>query len=180
MPRIIGRSAALTTPWFDVRVKRVKGLPTPGRNAYYYSVRPADYVSILALTDRDEVLLVRQYRPAVEVRTLELPSGLVDAGEAPVRSARRELLEETGYRASRMDLMGVLRPDVGRLENRLWCFRASGLRSPGRGFSGEAGVTPVLMKRPEFTRRIRRGEFDHALHLAVILLALAQGKWTLA
>jgi 8-oxo-dGTP pyrophosphatase MutT (NUDIX family) len=85
---------AFATPWFQILGKTMREGEEP-----YYSLRLPDYAAIVAITDEQRVLIVRQYRPAVEHHTLELPSGLVDAGETPAESARRELLEETGYQA---------------------------------------------------------------------------------
>jgi ADP-ribose pyrophosphatase len=57
-----------------------------------------DSVAVLAFTSNDEVVLVRQYRPGPNAVLDELPGGMIDAGETPIDAARRELLEETGYR----------------------------------------------------------------------------------
>jgi ADP-ribose pyrophosphatase len=54
---------------------------------------------VVALTPDDRVVLVREFRPGVEATLLELPGGVVDAGEEPLEAAHRELLEETGYEA---------------------------------------------------------------------------------
>ena len=67
-----------STPWFEIVGKTMREGESP-----YYSLRLPDYVSVVALTEDGKVLIVRQYRPAVEHHTLELPSGLVDPGETP-------------------------------------------------------------------------------------------------
>src|SRR5262245_10702258 len=102
------------TPWFQLVAKYPPGWADP-----HYSIRTVDYVTVIARTPEGAWLLVRQYRPAVEMMTLEFPSGHVDPGQTPEEAARRELAEETGYRANRLDLVGLLAPDVGRLSNRL-------------------------------------------------------------
>lgn len=88
----------------------------------YFALKCPDFISIVALTANDELVLVRQYRPAVEVYTLELPSGHVDLGETPVEAAARELTEETGYVGSTIEEMAIIYPDTGRMSNRLFCF----------------------------------------------------------
>ncbi|MFV3037892.1 NUDIX hydrolase, partial [Klebsiella pneumoniae] len=65
----------------------------------FYSLKIPDYVTVIAWTREDRIVLVRQYRPAIERETLELPSGLVDTSDPPDVCAARELEEETGYRA---------------------------------------------------------------------------------
>ena len=170
-PEIGDRSVAFATPWFQVVAKTLVG---GDPDAPFYSVKTDDYVSILALTEHGEVLLVRQYRPAPERHTLELPSGHVDPGETPLDAARRELIEETGYRPATLEHLGTLLPDTGRMGNRLWCFFADGA-TPERA-PGEAGVELVVLDQAALMRAVTDGEFDHALHLAALFLAGAKGK----
>ena len=160
---------AYRTSWFEVLAKTMEAGEEP-----YYSLRLPDYASILANTDEHQVLCVRQYRPAVERYTLEFPSGIVDPGETPGESARRELVEETGYEAARLEVLGPMYPDTGRLCNRIWGCVASGLKRV-EGRQPEEGIEVVEMSVADLLRATSDGQFDHALHVAIILMAQLRG-----
>jgi ADP-ribose pyrophosphatase len=157
------------TPWFQVVSKTMREGEAP-----YYSLRLPDYVSVVALTEEDKVLIVRQYRPAVEHHTLELPSGLVDPGETPQETGRRELLEETGYQADEVELLGGMETDVGRLGNRIFTCIARGVRLV-EGRTPEEGIEVITWSLAELAAAIADGRFDHALHVAVVLIAMVKG-----
>jgi NUDIX domain len=78
-----------STPWFDLVEKLVGPDCSP-----HYSISARDYLSVLAVTRDGMFPLVRQFRPTVEMVTLELPGGHVDEGEGPEEAARKELQEE--------------------------------------------------------------------------------------
>ena len=63
----------------------------------YYVLEYPDWVNVIALTEDNQVILVRQYRHAAGEVILELPGGVIEKGESLEQAARRELLEETGY-----------------------------------------------------------------------------------
>jgi ADP-ribose pyrophosphatase len=161
---------AFSTPWFDLLAKTMQ----PGEPPYY-SLRLPDYTSIIAITGDRRVLAVRQYRPALERYTIELPSGMVDPGETADAAARRELREETGYEAAELEPLGPLTVDNGRIGNRIWHFVARGVRR-AEGHSPEEGIELLTYSVPELRQAIVQGEFDHALHLAGLLQAMLQGK----
>jgi len=158
-----------STPWFEIVGKTMREGESP-----YYSLRLPDYVSVVALTEDGKVLIVRQYRPAVEHHTLELPSGLVDPGETPQETGRRELLEETGYQADEMELLGGMETDVGRMGNRIFTCLARGARLV-EGRSPEEGIEVLTWSPAELAAAIAGGRFDHALHVAVVLIAMMKG-----
>jgi ADP-ribose pyrophosphatase len=167
MKEIVERKVEFGTPWFELRAKRVAG-----ENAPYYSLRMSDYVSVVALTTQQELLLVKQYRPAIERLTLELPSGHVEPNETPANSARRELAEECGFDAPYFEHLGTLLSDTGRNENRLWGYLALDARPITGGFVQEPGVERIILPCSQLQNLLRLGEFDHALHVAVLMLAV--------
>jgi ADP-ribose pyrophosphatase len=159
-----------STPWFEIVAKQFENDDAP-----HYSLRTKDYVSVVALTSDDRLVLVRQFRPAVGRMTLELPSGHVEEGETPEHAARRELLEETGHEAENFQLLGNLSPDTGRLANRMWCFFAPDARpATGKSFEPEPGVEPLFFDGtlPDL---IADREFDSALNSAALFYAIILG-----
>ena len=160
---------AFTTPWFQILGKTMRLGEAP-----YYSLKLPDYAAVVALTEDERVLIVRQYRPALELETLELPSGLVDAGETPEQAVRRELLEETGYEGGAWELLGPLAPDTGRLGNRIWLFVAKGVRRM-EGRVPEEGIGVLTWPLAELSAAMVDGRFDHALHVAAVMLAVLKG-----
>lgn len=164
---------AFTTPWFQILAKTMKEGEEP-----YYSLRLPDYSAIVAITEDGQILVVRQYRPAVERYTIELPSGIVDPGEDPGETARRELLEETGYQADAVEVLGPMEPDTGRLGNQIWSCVATGVRRlPGH--EPEEGITVLTYSPAQLARATAAGEFSQALHVAILMMAVLRGKLNL-
>lgn len=90
-------------------------------------VRHPGAVVILPLVDDEHVCLIRTYRVAIDKWHLELPAGTLDKGLSPLETAFAELREETGYRASRMQLIHTFAMSPGILDERMYYFAASGL-----------------------------------------------------
>jgi ADP-ribose pyrophosphatase len=84
--------------------------------------------AVLAFLDRDRILMVRQWRYAIGSETLEIPAGKVDPGEEPEECAGRELVEETGQRASRLMEIFSYYPAIGYANEIIRIFVASGLQ----------------------------------------------------
>jgi ADP-ribose pyrophosphatase len=176
LSKIDRRDAAFATPYFTLVAKHLAGTP---EGDPYYALELPDYVSVVAQTASGDIVLVRQYRPAVESVTLELPAGLVDAGRTPDETAVRELKEETGFVADRVTLVGCLKPDTGRLANRMWVYFASGVVRDVSS-APEAGMEVVVQTKAQLARALADGVFDHALHVAALLLAVQLGHLALS
>lgn len=84
--------------------------------------------AVVAVDDKDRILLVRQHRYAIDQYQWELPAGLLDAGEAPEAAARRELLEETGYTAEKMELLLSFYSSPGCHDEKIHIFKGTGLK----------------------------------------------------
>jgi 8-oxo-dGTP pyrophosphatase MutT (NUDIX family) len=140
----------------------------------YYAVAQADYVSILARTPDGRIPIVRQFRPALEQFTWELPAGMVDDGEDPVTSCRRELLEETGYPAVNIHPLGTSAPCSGRLSNRLHSFFVE-TGELSATFRPEAGLEVKLVSPPELAFLVTSGDFVSQLHIGTLMQATLRG-----
>jgi 8-oxo-dGTP pyrophosphatase MutT (NUDIX family) len=168
-PRIRSRQTSTISPWVDVIAREVEFSPDQPPQVYHAVGQP-DYLAIVALTPDGRFPIVRQYRPAVETFTWELPAGLADLGEDPAEGCRRELLEETGYPTRAIYSLGTASPCSGRLSNRIHSFF---IQTDERihDFTPEPGLTVQLATPSELVQMIKSGEFVSQLHLGALLLA---------
>ena len=163
---IINKEIVLTTPWFDVEAKTLKS----EKLSPYYAINMSDYVTILALTNNNEILFVKQYRPVLEKYTLELPSGHVEPGQTPEQAAQAELLEETGYKAEKLELLGCINPDPGRLNNKLWCFFTNRIQKHDVQ-QIEQGIKIYSVQLKDVHKYIEEEAVNHSMNLAAFFLA---------
>lgn len=105
-------------------------LPNGQGSIREYIVHPGAVV-ILAFLPNGNLLFERQFRYPLRRVFLELPAGKIDHGEATIETAKRELLEETGYAASEWEYLGVMHPCIGYSDERIEIFVARGLRLEG-------------------------------------------------
>lgn len=129
--------------------------------------------NIVALTKQGEVVLVKQYRHGVCEVLLEFPGGVVEDGEDPLEGIKRELLEETGYIVSNVIPIGNLYPNPALQSNTQYCFLAFDAEkvSEQNLDSGE-DIEVQLMPLDELIEMAKRGQFPHALDVAVLFQAL--------
>ncbi len=114
-----------------VRVDQVR-LPS-GRESVREVVEHPGAVAIVPLTHDGMVLLVRQYHHSIGRRLLGLPAGTLEPREPPIETARRELIEETGYEPERLTELVSIFTSPGYTAERLVLFRADGCRPTGGG-----------------------------------------------
>lgn len=168
-PKIRARRTSTVSPWMDI-IEREVEFADGAKPQTYHAVGQPDYVAILAMTPDGRIPIVRQYRPALEQFTLELPAGLVDPNEDAAETCRRELLEETGFPALEVHRLGLTAPCSGRLSNRIHSFFVeTGERSPA--FQPEPGLEVRLVTPLELARLVKAGLFISQLHLGTLFLA---------
>ena len=94
----------------------------------YYVLEYANWVNAVAITEQGKVLMVKQYRHAAEIISLEIPGGVIDGDEKPEDAMRRELLEETGYDFDNMEMLATVYPNPSTANNVTYCYLATGGR----------------------------------------------------
>ena len=160
-------------PWLTIRKQAIRTEDGESIDPFFLLDYP-DWTNVVAVTDDDEIVMVRQYRHGVGRELLEIPGGVIDATDAsPEAAARRELLEETGYEAGRWREVAQLSPNPATHTNLVTTFLATGaerVRDP-RPEPGE-GVVALTMSIDEVLERMARGELLQALHVAGLLLSL--------
>jgi ADP-ribose pyrophosphatase len=127
-------------PWRRVReealgsfrvfdVDRIELEDGGGRDrGHAFTIRARDWCNVIAVTPSDEIVLVWQYRFGTDALSLEIPGGVIDSGEAPEHAALRELREETGYEAERVEPLLVIEPNPALQNNRCHTFVAKNAR----------------------------------------------------
>jgi ADP-ribose pyrophosphatase len=161
---------------FDVH-KAVRRSPRTGVDIGFFLVRTPDWVNVVPITAADELVLVRQFRHGSRKFSLEIPGGLIDPHESdPAAAAMRELREETGHTAERIEPLGVMTPNPAIFTNRCHTFLATGCRPAGE-LDQDAGEDLEVVRVPlrSVDAMVRRGEIDHALVLAALHFYRARG-----
>jgi ADP-ribose pyrophosphatase len=157
---------------FHVEVDRVR-LPH-GPTATLEVVRHPPSVVIAAMPSAHEVLLVRQYRYAIDAWVWELPAGSVDPGEALDAAAARECHEETGLRPARVERLSSLYPTPGYCDECMHFYRATGLHEPETPAAQDEDehLEPKVFSLAAVVDMIARGEIvDMKTVVGVALLA---------
>jgi len=135
--------------FFDV-YRQAATLPSGLEQDWQFVTHPGAS-AITALDDQGRMLMVRQYRLPVGDWSIEIPAGRLEAGEAPLPAAQRELEEETGYRAASWEPFFEFVPAPGFCSEVVYVFLAQGLEAiPGGGLAcDEDEELEVLWMRPE-------------------------------
>lgn len=124
-PRLVARRSIYSGRIVHLDVDRI--VEPSGKEVEREVVRHGGAAVLLAVTNERRVVLVRQYRYASGEMMLEVPAGTIDAGESPVETARRELVEETGYYPNRLEKLYEFFPSPGILTELMHLFLATDL-----------------------------------------------------
>jgi ADP-ribose pyrophosphatase len=153
-----------------LRVDRVR-TPT-GHEAVREVVEHSGAVTVVAVDREDRLLLVRQYRHAAGRFLLELPAGTLDRDEEPAACATRELEEETGFRAGRLQRLGGFFVSPGYCTEYIHAYLATDLEPGSAGGDEDEDIQVLALPLAEVLRLAEAGELEDAKSLASILLYL--------
>jgi ADP-ribose pyrophosphatase len=174
--RTLGRKYLYENPWCAFRVDDVE-LPS-GARIEYGVLESGGFAAVVPVTRGGNIVLVRQWRQPLDAFTLELPSGGVDVGEEPESAARRELFEETGYGAEKLEYLTSVHTSTGRSTEVCHLFRCEAVRDE-RGPQPEATEFIQVVEVPfeEALGMISGGEITDAATVLGLLLAGGGLNW---
>ncbi len=128
-----------------------------------------DWVNIVALTPEGLSVMVRQYRFGIESLTLETAGGMVDAGETPLQSAKRELVEETGYSGGEWFSLGAVEPNPAFHPHLCHHFLARNVERVGDPTPGDGEQIRVeLCSEDQLKQELAGGNLRHSLALSAL------------
>ncbi|MBN1395464.1 MAG: NUDIX hydrolase [Pirellulales bacterium] len=151
------------------RVEQVLQTTPDGKEHVRQVVRHPGAVVVLPLLDDGRVCLVRNYRAAVDESLIELPAGTLEPNEPPEDTARRELAEETGYRAGRIERLLIFYMSPGILDERMHLFLADRLRPGPTALEAGEDIQTLLFTWDETMQMVRRGEIRDSKTLVSLL-----------
>lgn len=162
----------INKPWATMR-KDVCRMPDGTIVDDYYVLEYEDWANAVAITEDNEVLLIKQYRHAADVVLLEIPGGVIEKGEDPKMAIRRELLEETGYQFDDIEFISVIYPNPSTGNNRCHAFLAKGgklVQSQKLDAHEQIMVEKVSIQK--FKQMLLDQKFGQALHVTAAFFAL--------
>jgi len=117
---------------------------------------------MMAVDEKDRILLVKQFRLPAEKELWELPAGRLDPGESPLQAAKRELREETGYRAKNWAKLTSFWPSPGYVAEKMTIFLATGLTAGEQEPMDDERIEIKWFSRKELSEAIRDGQIADA------------------
>lgn len=165
-----------TTNIFKLLSRNMK-LASENISATFTIVEAADWINVLPVTEKNEVILVEQFRYGLAEPTLELPGGLIDEGEKPIETAKRELLEETGFHSSDWKALGKVSSNPAFLTNYTHFFLCTGcVKKALQNLDGLERINVHLIPFDVFLQMVLNGEIHHSLTVAAVAKYLLAGN----
>lgn len=159
-------------PWATLRTDRCL-MPDGRIVSSYYVLEYPDWANAVALTEDNKIIMVRQYRHAAGVVSLEIPGGVIEPGELPEVGMKRELLEETGYQFDELEPLCKLRANPSTGNNITHCYLASGGKKvQGQHLDEQEQIEVEEYTIEEVKQLLADNKITQALHVSTLFYAL--------
>ena len=150
-------------------VKETTSISPNGDEGHYIVQDAPDWVIVVPEID-GKFLMVRQWRHAQNALSIEFPGGVINKGEKPEDAAKREMEEETGYKAGKLTYLGAANPNPALMRNRVHFFAAEDLIATGeQHLDDDEFVEYLQIPCEEVYKKIGSEEYPHALMMSALL-----------
>ncbi|MCX5686896.1 MAG: NUDIX hydrolase [Candidatus Omnitrophica bacterium] len=139
-----------------------------GYVATFEMIRHPGAALIIPFLSKNKIIMLRQLRPVIGSYIYELPAGTLDKNESPLSCARREIIEETGYSASKFTLLGGIYPVPGYSTEKIFIYKAEGLRKQKRETEEDEVIESRAFTRTEIKRLFKRGKIVDAKTISAL------------
>lgn len=159
-------------PWATLRSDRCE-MPDGRIVEDYYVLEYSNWVNAVAITHDNKILLVKQYRHAAGIVSLEIPGGVIEDGELPEDGLRRELLEETGYQFDDFELLCTIYANPSTANNKTYCYLArGGKKVQEQDLDEQEEIIVETFTIPEVKQLLADNKIAQALHCTGLFYAL--------
>jgi len=163
-------------PWMTARCDTVR-MPNGTVIPEFYVLEYPDWVNVIAITQDEKFVMIRQYRHGIRQTRYELCAGVIDAGETPLEAARRELLEETGYGNGEWKEISVISANPSVNNNYAHCFVATSVdQVASQHLEKSEDITVHLLTADEVRTLLVNDEIKQALMAAPLWKYFAENN----
>lgn len=144
----------------------------------YIVIDVPSFCNVFMVTDNEEIVMVKQYRHAAGIISLELPGGMIESGEDPMVAAKREMEEETGYQSSQFELLYSIHPNPPLENNYAFFYLATEVKLTGNtGYDQFEDIEIILLSKEAFMEMILEKTFTHGAQVGAMYAAAIKLGW---
>ncbi|EHQ25386.1 NUDIX hydrolase [Mucilaginibacter paludis] len=159
-------------PWATLRADRCE-MPDGRIVPAYFVLEYPNWSNAVAITEDGKILMVRQYRHAAQIVSLELPGGVIEDGEAPEDAIKREILEETGYSFDEVELISTIYANPATGDNHTYCYLArNGKKTQLQNLDDHEEIVVEEYTIDEVKQLLAENKIAQALHCTNLFYAL--------